>query len=69
MNELNFTLPLEVIQLKEEEMALLKGGANEDVYMNNGCDCNCGDCCSASKPTMPPQYRAYLKLLERQNIV
>lgn len=24
MNELNFTLPLEVIQLKEEEMALLK---------------------------------------------
>ena len=48
------TLPLEVIQLKEEEMALLKGGANEDVYMNNGCDCNCGDCCSASKPTMPP---------------
>lgn len=27
MNELNFTLPLEVIQLKEEEMALLKGGA------------------------------------------
>lgn len=36
MNELNFTLPLEVIQLKEEEMALLKGGANEDVYMNNG---------------------------------
>ena len=54
MNELNFTLPLEVIQLKEEEMALLNGGANEDVYMNNGCDCNCGDCCSASKPTMPP---------------
>ena len=46
MNELKSTLPLEMIQLKEEEMALLKGGANEDVYMNNGCDCNCGDCLS-----------------------
>lgn len=31
MNELKLTLPLEVIQLKEEELALLKGGANEDV--------------------------------------
>lgn len=28
MNELKLTLPLEVIQLKEEELALLKGGAN-----------------------------------------
>lgn len=55
MNELNFALPLEVIQLKEEEMALLKGGANEDVYMNNGCDCNCGDCCSTSTPTRPTE--------------
>lgn len=51
MNELKLTLPLEVIQLKEEELALLKGGANEDVYMNNGC--NCGDCCSATTPIRP----------------
>lgn len=53
MNELKLTLPLEVIQLKEEELALLKGGANEDVYMNNGWDCNCGDCCSATTPIRP----------------
>lgn len=48
------TLPLDVMQLNEEEMVLLKGGANEDVYMNNGCDCNCGDCCSSStRPNKP----------------
>lgn len=54
MNELKkSTLPLEVIQLREDEMALLKGGANEDTYMNSGCDCNCGDCCTATKPVNP----------------
>lgn len=59
MNELKVLLPLEVIQLREEEMALLKGGANEDVFMNNGCDCNCGDCCSASKQLNPNHFTAH----------
>lgn len=41
MNEFN-NLPLDMIQLQEEEMALLKGGVNDNDVTNNGCDCNCG---------------------------
>lgn len=46
-------LPLDMIKLEEEETALLKGGINEDCSLNNGCDCNCGDCCSATKLNTP----------------
>ena len=37
-----FALGLEVIELQDDEMALLKGGIGTRSDGNNGCDCQCG---------------------------
>ena len=37
-----FAVGLEVIELQDDEMALLKGGIRTRSDGNNGCDCQCG---------------------------
>ena len=43
------TLPLDLIQLREDEMILLKGGMSRGVEEpNNGCDDGCNGNCDCS---------------------
>ena len=61
MNDLKsssrFMLPLDVIELRDEEAALLKGGKDDNVLSNSGCDCNCGSKCNGD--AMPDFYTSH----------
>lgn len=56
-----WNLPLDLVELHDEEIALIKGGGMEVSEINNGCNpgcvigCNpgCNPGCSVTKPITP----------------
>mgnify|MGYP000103965631 CR=1 FL=1 len=48
-----WNLPLDLVELHDEEIALIKGGGMEVSEINNGCNPGCNPGCSVTKPITP----------------